>query len=83
MKNDKKPFEDKAARVCYPFGHKGKRYTGQKTEVIECPKCKLKYEVTILESIDPDYEGYCHAANPSACPQCHQNYWYRDGFEKA
>jgi rubrerythrin len=74
--------EDTSPRVSFPFGFKGKKYTGQSTEKIVCPKCKCEYEVSIIESMDPDYEGYCHAMNPSRCPNCNQKFWYRDGFEK-
>ena len=82
--NDKKtPFEDKSPRVLYPFGHRGKRFAGQKTEVIECGRCKEKYEVTVIESTDPDWIGRTHAMNPSTCPKCSQKWWYRDGFEKS
>jgi uncharacterized protein with PIN domain len=75
-------FEDKSPIICYPFGYSGKKYNGQKTEKIKCPKCKKEYEVSILESIDPEYTGYCHASNPSICPHCQQKFWYRDGMEK-
>jgi uncharacterized protein with PIN domain len=82
MKEKPKKYEDPSPKVFYPFGYKGKKYKGQKTEKIKCPKCGEEFEVSIMESIDPDYAGYCHAMNPSSCPKCNQKFWYRDGFEK-
>ena len=73
---------DVAPKVCYPFGFRGKKYSGQKTEIISCITCKKTFEVKILDSIDPDFPGMCHASNPSICPHCGQKMWYRDGFEK-
>jgi len=73
---------DVAPKICYPFGFGGKKYTGQKTEIIKCIKCKKSFEVSIIESIDPDFPGKCHAMNPSVCPHCKQKMWFRDGFEK-
>lgn len=81
--NEKKRYEDKSPKICYPFGHKGKKYLGQNKELIECPKCKKKYEVSVTESVDPDFPGFCHAMNPTTCPFCNQKWWYRDGFEKS
>jgi len=66
----------------YPFGHRGKKYTGQKSEIIACPKCKKSFEVSIMTSEDPEYIGYCHARDPNVCPHCEQSFWYRDGFER-
>ncbi len=80
---NKKEYIDKSPRICYPFGHKGKKYVEQKVETIVCPKCKEKYEVTVEESCDPDFVGKTHALNPSTCPRCNQKFWYRDGLEKS
>lgn len=83
MNEPKKVYDDKSPRITYPFGFSGKKYNGQKTEVIKCNKCGKSYEVTVQESADPDYMGKVHALNPSMCPFCSQKWWYRDGFEKS
>lgn len=64
------------------FGHNGKRYTGQKFETVKCKECKKDYVVEVVQSCDSDYVGFCHAIGPSQCPNCGQNFWYRDGIEK-
>lgn len=73
----------KNPRIFYPFGKNGKTYSGQKFETIKCPECKTEYEVSVVESYDPQYVGFCQAKEPNKCPNCNQKFWYRAGFEKS
>jgi len=82
MTYDPKAFKKSKHMIFYPFGHKGKKYENQKTEIIVCPECKENFEAQIMLSSDPEFMGFCHVANPDRCPHCNQKFWYRDGFEK-
>jgi len=70
------------AKLFYPFGYNGKKYAGQKTEKVQCPKCKHIMEVKVIESQDPEWHGFCHALI-TECPKCKLQYWVRDGFERS
>lgn len=72
--------KDKGPHVFYPFGFKGKKFLGEKTEEIECAFCKKKYSVEIIESYE--MPGRAHVKGPSKCPHCDMFFWYRDFLER-
>lgn len=78
-----KTYKENKPKLWYPFGYNGKRYTGQQSEIVKCPICGHVFKSKVIESMDPDWPGFCHALT-TQCPnkECLQNLWSRDGFEK-